>query len=106
LVTLREVGDAFAHATRVAAEEGAGTLVYVGRFDLAELPVGLEPEGPLKPARRPLYAGLTALADALAVHAPPERPITFDWPDGVRVNGGLVGGARLAWPGGAGENQH
>src|SRR5882757_2490679 len=36
LVTLREVGDAFAHATTVAAMEGAGTLVHVGRFDLAE----------------------------------------------------------------------
>ena len=105
LVTLREVGDAFAHATRVAAEEGAGTLVYVGRFDLAEFAVVLEPEEPLKTARRALYAGLTALADALAVHAPPERPITFDWPDGVRVNGGLVGGARLAWPERAAENE-
>jgi hypothetical protein len=73
LVTLREVGDAFAHATRVAAEEGAGTLVYVGRFDLAEFAVVLEPEEPLKTARRALYAALTALADALAVHAPPER---------------------------------
>src|SRR5215475_6043932 len=62
LVTLREVGDAFAHATRVAAEEGAGTLVYVGRFDLAEFAVVLEPEEPLKTARRALYAGLTALA--------------------------------------------
>src|SRR5215471_11015175 len=45
LVTLREVGDAFAHATRVAAEDGAG------------------------------------------------------------VNGGLVGGVRLAWPQGADENE-
>ena len=27
LVTLREVGDAFAHAAGVAAEEGAGTRV-------------------------------------------------------------------------------
>jgi len=104
LVTLREVGDAFAHATKVAAEEGAGTLVYVGRFDLAEFAVVLEPEEPLKTARRALYAGLTALADALAVHAPPERPIGFDWPDAVRVDGGLVGGGRLAWPQGANEN--
>src|SRR5262249_40327047 len=77
-----------------AAEQGAGTLVYVGRFDLAEFAVVLEPEEPLETARRALYAGLNALADALAVHAPPERPITFDWPDGVRVNGGLVGGGR------------
>ena len=35
LVTLREVGDAFAHAVAIAPREGAGTLVYVGRFDLA-----------------------------------------------------------------------
>ena len=51
------------------------------------------------------YAGLAALADALAVHAPPEKPITFDWPDAVRVDGGLVGGARLSWPQGADENE-
>jgi hypothetical protein len=104
LITLREVGDAFKHAVSVAAEEGAGTLVYVGRFDLAEFAVVLEPDEPLKTARRALYAGLAALADALAVHAPPEKPITFDWPDAVRVDGGLVGGARLAWPEGAPED--
>ena len=105
LITLREVGDAFAHAASVAAEAGAGTLVYVGRFDLAEFAVVLEPEEPLETARRALYAGLVALADALAAHAPPERPISFDWPDAVRVNGGLVGGARLGWPQGAPENK-
>src|SRR5581483_8813587 len=81
LLTLREAGDAFAHAVRVAAQEGAGTLVHVGRFGLVEFAVVLEPEEPLRNARRALYAGLTALADALAVHAPPERPIGFDWPD-------------------------
>jgi hypothetical protein len=89
----------------VAATEGAGTLVYVGRFDLVEFAVVLEPEEALKTARRALYAGLAALADALAVHAPPERPINFDWPDAVRVDGGLVGGGRLAWPPGADENE-
>ena len=41
------MGDAFAHATSIAAEQGAGTLVYVGRFDLAEFAVVLEPEEPL-----------------------------------------------------------
>jgi hypothetical protein len=98
LVTLREVGDAFAHAVAVAAEEGAGTLVFVGRFDLAEFAVVLEPEEPLRTARRAFYAGMAALGDALAAHAPPEKPVWFDWPDGIRVDGGLVGGARLAWP--------
>jgi biotin-(acetyl-CoA carboxylase) ligase len=105
LVTLREVGDAFAHARSIAAQEGAGTLVYVGRFDLAEFAVVLEPEEPLRTARRAFYAGMCALADALAVHAPPEKPISFDWPDTVRVDGGLVGGGRLAWTAGATEDE-
>jgi hypothetical protein len=105
LVTLREVGDAMAHATAIAAEEGAGTLVHVGRFDLAEFAVVLEPDEPLWKARRAFYAGAAALADALAVHAPPEKPIAFDWPDAIRVDRGLVGGGRLAWPAGADENE-
>src|SRR4029077_11434895 len=104
-IRLREVGDAFAHAVAIAPEKGAGTLVYVGRFDLAEFAVVLEPDEPLRSARRALYAGLAALADALAVDARPEKPITFAWPHAVRVDGGLVGGARLAWPKDAGENE-
>jgi biotin-(acetyl-CoA carboxylase) ligase len=105
LVTLREVGDAFAHAQAVAVSAGAGTLVWVGRFDLVEFALVLEPDEPLRSARRALYAGLVALADALAVHAPPEKPIAFDWPDAIRVDGGLVGGGRLAWPEGASEQE-
>jgi hypothetical protein len=105
LVTLREVGDAFAHACAIAAQEGAGTLVHIGRFDLAEFAVVLEPEEPLRSARRALYTGLCALGDALSTHAPPEKPISFDWPDAVRVDGGLVGGVRLAWPAAADEDE-
>ena len=30
---------------------------------------------------------------------------SFDWPDAVRVDGGLVGGGRLAWPPGADEER-
>jgi Biotin/lipoate A/B protein ligase family len=103
-VALREAGDAFSHAVRVAAEAGAGTLVHVGRFDLAEFAVVLEPEEPLRTARRTLYAGLSALADALAAHAPPEKPINIVWPDAITVDTGLVGGGRLAWPAGADED--
>ena len=105
LVTLREVGDAFAHAAAIAAEDGAGTLVHVGRFDLAEFAVVLEPEEPLRIARRAIYTGICALGDALAANAPPEKPISFDWPDAIRVDGGLVGGARLAWPAAADEDE-
>jgi biotin-(acetyl-CoA carboxylase) ligase len=96
LVTLREVGDAFAHAKANAAELGAGTLVFVGRLDLAECAVVLEPDEPLRSARRAFYAGMAALADALAAHAPPEKPIAFKWPDAIEVDGGMVGGGQLA----------
>jgi biotin-(acetyl-CoA carboxylase) ligase len=98
LVTLREVGDAFAHAKANAAELGAGTLVCVGRFDLAEFAVVLEPDEPLRLARRAFYAGQVALYDALLVRAPPEKSVEFVWPDAIRVDGGIVGGGRLAWP--------
>ncbi len=98
LVTLREVGDAFAHAKQHAVELGAGTLVYVGRFDLAEFAVVLEPDEPLRTARRAFYAGLAAMGDTLAAHAPPEKAIQFTWPGSVQIDGGLVGGAQLGWP--------
>jgi hypothetical protein len=104
LVTLREVGDAFARAQELAAPDTAGTLVWVGRFDLVEFALILEPEEGLRTARRVHYAGMNALADALAVHAPPEKPITLDWPDTVRVDGGIVGGGRLAWPRGVADD--
>jgi biotin-(acetyl-CoA carboxylase) ligase len=104
LVTLREVGDAFAHAVKVAPDQGAGTLVYVGRFDLAEFAVVLEPGEPLRTARRAFYTGMVALIDALLSHAPPEKPIAIDWPDTIRIDGGLIGGGRLAWPKGAAED--
>src|SRR3546814_8218090 len=52
VVTLREVGDAFAHACAIAGESGAGTLVWVRRYDLAEFAVVLEPEETLAAARR------------------------------------------------------
>jgi biotin-(acetyl-CoA carboxylase) ligase len=105
LVTLREVGDAFAHAVDIASMQGAGTLVYVGRFDLAEFAVVLEPEEPLGTARRAFYAGMTALTDALLAYAPPEKPVTIDWPDAIRIDGGLVGGGRLAWPGDTADDE-
>jgi biotin-(acetyl-CoA carboxylase) ligase len=98
LVRLRESGEAFAHALEIAGESGAGTLVYVGRFDLAEFAVVLEPTEPLHAARRAFYAGMVALADALRAYAPPNKAVTIDWPDAVRVDGGLVGGGRLGWP--------
>jgi biotin-(acetyl-CoA carboxylase) ligase len=104
-VRLRESRDAFSHAIEIAEASGAGTLVYVGRFDLAEFAVVLEPDEPLRTARRAFYAGMVALTDALRAYAPPNKPVTIDWPDAVRVDGGLVGGGRLGWPASVKEDE-
>jgi biotin-(acetyl-CoA carboxylase) ligase len=105
LVRLRELGDAFAHAISTADKQGAGTLVYVGRFDVAEFAVVLEPDEKLASARRAFYAGMAALADAITAHAQPETAISIDWPDSILVNHGMVGGGRLAWPQGTREDE-
>lgn len=97
-VALRESGDAFAHACRTAAEEGAGTLVWVRRFDMAEFAVVLEPEEPLAEARKTFFLGMAAVADAIASLCPPERAVGIAFPDTIRFDGGLVGGGRLGWP--------
>ena len=94
LVALREAGDAFCHACAGATELGAGALVFVGRYDVAEFAVVLEPEEALASARRSFYAGMTALADALSALAPPETPIAIEWPDRLAVGRGRVGGGR------------
>jgi hypothetical protein len=104
-VRLRESRDAFAHALDIADGSGAGTLTYVGRFDLAEFAVVLEPGEPLRTARRAFYAGMVALTDALHAYAPPNKEIAIEWADAVRVGGGLVGGGRLGWPSSAKEDE-
>jgi biotin-(acetyl-CoA carboxylase) ligase len=98
LVALRELGDAFAHGCDIAGEAGAGTLVWVRRYDLVEFAVVLEPDEPLVSARRAFYAGMNAVADAIAAHCPPEREVKFVWPDAILFDEGLLGGARLGWP--------
>ena len=98
LVSLRESADAFAHACRIAREAGAGTFVWVRRFDVLEVAVVLEPEEPLVTARRAVFAGMAAIADALASFAPPEKPVSFTWPTTVHLDAGRLGGGRLGWP--------
>ena len=106
LVTLREVGDAFAHATKVAAR---------GRRRHARLC------RPLRSRRIRGRAGARGAAahraprasmpawrrspTRCAVHAPPETPDRLRLAGCGRGSiGGLVGGGRLAWPQGANEN--
>jgi biotin-(acetyl-CoA carboxylase) ligase len=103
-VALREHQDAFREAIALAPEHGAGTLTWVRRFDSVEFALVLEPEEPLVSARRALYAAMSAVGDALLNYSPPEKPLDFSWPGTILFDGGIIGGARLAWPGEADEN--
>lgn len=105
LVSLRESSDAMRHAVAIAGEAGAATLVWTRRFDVVEFALVLEPEEPLKTARLAHYLCMNALADALSVHCPPERPVLFRWPATLMFDHGLIGGGRLAWPEGCGEEE-
>lgn len=102
---LREREDAFAAACAGASEVGAGNLYFVGRFELIEFAIVLEPQEPLRLARKIIFAGMNALADALAVLSPPEKMIHFDYPGVLFFDGALIGGMRLAWPEGANEEE-
>jgi biotin-(acetyl-CoA carboxylase) ligase len=97
-VVLREHADAFTHACAIAGQEGAGTLVWARRFDSVEMALVLEPDEPLIGARRAVYAVMNAAGDALAAQCPPEKPLAFAWPDMISLDGGILGGVRLAWP--------
>ncbi len=95
--------DVMSQAARLAASEGAGTLVWhlgPGHLNFA---VVLEPDQPLAEARLAFVAGMVALGDALAAHCPAERAIRFGWPGAVILDAGRLGGARLAVSPGCGE---
>ncbi|MBD3765265.1 MAG: hypothetical protein IE927_11185 [Rhodobacterales bacterium] len=104
--TLHRTGvrDVLAEGARIAPDMGAGTLVLHQSPGLLALAVVLEPEQPLAEARRAFLLGMTALADALAAHCPPERPVRLVWPDQVVYDGARLGGGRFAVaPGCAGD---
>lgn len=98
LTTLRERGDAFAEAIRLAPTRGAGALVRTGRFDALEFALVLEPDEPLARARVAFPLCMGALASALALHVPPQRPLSIRWPDAFLLDTVIHGGARLAAP--------
>ncbi|MFM8750481.1 biotin/lipoate--protein ligase family protein [Rhabdaerophilum sp.] len=101
---LREIEDSFEIAKARAAEFGAGSMFYVGRFALIDFALVLEPEEPLRLSRKILFAGMNALAETLANIAPPELPIEFVYPASLHFDGALIGGGRIAWPEGCGED--
>lgn len=105
IIALREVGDAMGRAVAEAPRQGAGCLVWVRSWSRIEAAVVLEPERSLAATRPALLAALAAFADAAGALGPPEVPLTFDWPATIRVNGGVVGRARLATPPSCGEEE-
>jgi Biotin/lipoate A/B protein ligase family len=98
LTVLREREDAFRQACNLAPQAGAGTLVWVRRFDLLEFALVLEPEERLASARRAFFPAMSALADAVGAACPPDKPIEFDWPGTLLFDGARLGGGRLGWP--------
>ena len=93
LVTLRAVGDAFAHAPTIAAEEGAGTLVYL--FWLAHT----GSRAAEAPAEERASA---AVPEQTVMHTNPRidlRPLTRGECDELAASylGGVVANASLLW---------
>lgn len=104
-IRLEGAGGSLAHAASLAAVSGAGTLVWADDGDLVEVAVVLEPDELLATARRAFFVGMEALAIAIGKAAPPDKPLTFDWPDAIRFDGARIGGGRLAWPEGCREDE-
>ncbi len=96
--------DVLVHAAGLAPDHGAGTLVVHRTPGLLAAAVVLEPDMPLAEARLAFLLGMTALADALAAHCPPERPVRLAWPDQVIYDGARLGGGRFAATPGCAES--
>lgn len=104
-VALGAARDVLDTARQRAAETGAGTL-FSGRGEgVLALAVVLEPERPLAEARLAHYAGMSALAEALAAHCPPERDLRIRWPDVLLFDDARLGGGTIFAPEGAAETE-
>lgn len=103
-VFIADPSDVHAHACRIAAQSGAGTLVYAISEETVALAIVLEPDKPLVAARLAFFAGMAAMGDSLAFHCVPERQVAFAWPDEFLFDLARLGGARLAVPEGTDDD--
>jgi biotin-(acetyl-CoA carboxylase) ligase len=85
-------------ARSLADARGPGTLFWAADAASLAAAIVIDPGEPLRLARRAVCAGMLALADALVVAAPPEKPVRLRWPATLLVDGGVAGGGILAWP--------
>jgi BirA family transcriptional regulator, biotin operon repressor / biotin---[acetyl-CoA-carboxylase] ligase len=89
--------DPFERALQIAAEGAeAGTVLWSTGVDRCCAAVVLAPEYPLEDSLPVVLVAMLGLGDALGALLPPVVALTFAWPDRIEVNGGVVGGVRLA----------
>lgn len=100
-----EGGDVHAEAARRAPGEGAGTFVWRFYDGLLAFAVVLEPEEKLREARLAFFAGMGAIADSLAAHCAPDKPLRLRYPDMITFDLARIGGARLSVAPGCGEEE-
>lgn len=97
--------DAFRSALEAAqGGAGAGTLVFAQHPDFFDVAVVFEPEMVLRQSWPAALVTMLAISNALGALGPDNIPVNFTWPDRVEVNGGLVGGVRVAAAPGTGED--
>lgn len=89
--------DPFDRALSIAVEGAeAGTLLWSIAQEACECAVVLAPEQPLEPSLPIALVTALGVGDALGALVPPVVAVTYGWPDRIEVNGGVVGGVRLA----------
>ena len=89
--------DPFERGLQVAAEGAeAGTVLWSIGQDRCQAAVVLAPEHALEDSLPIVLVAMLGLGDALGALLPPVVALTFGWPDRIEVNGGVVGGVRMA----------
>ena len=89
--------DPFERGLQFAAEGAeAGTVLWSIGQDRCQAAVVLAPEHPLEDSLPVVLVAMLGLGDALGALLPPVVALTFGWPDRIEINGGVVGGVRLA----------
>lgn len=73
-----------------------GLIVWSEDKNTAKAALVLAPEEPLETAIGAVFAAFLGLSDSLGALAPPEVAVHFQWPDRIKVNGGLCGRIKIA----------
>ena len=89
--------DPFERCVSVAADGAEpGTLLWSIGQEACECAIALAPEQSLEASLPVALVAMLGLGDALGSIAPPVVAVTFGWPDRIEVNGGVIGGVRMA----------